>query len=144
MLGLCVAAVVLGTKYKSSLDGRLVGAWTRSSSSVQDTVQKQFHCCGWTASSPGSNCDIQFSDVPCSKPVTKEVNLGADIIWAAAAAGAAIEALCCIGTGLVLFFVDYRRKEGSRGYQEGSIPMTKAPVSTVHQGSILADNNWKV
>lgn len=144
MFGLCVAAVILGTKFKSSLDGRLVGAWNRSSSQVQEMVQREFRCCGWTASTPGPNCDIQYTEVPCSRPVTKEANLGADVIWAAAAAGAAIEALCCIGTGLVLFFVDYRRKEGSRGFQESSIPMTKAPVSTVHQGSVLADNNWKV
>ncbi len=63
------------------------------------------------------------------------------LLWVVGIIAIIFEIFALISTGLVLYFVDYRRKEGHQ--QADAIPMTKAPKSVVQHGS-LREDDWKV
>eukprot|EP00162_Nutomonas_longa_P002342 comp12972_c0_seq1/m.17452 comp12972_c0_seq1/g.17452 ORF comp12972_c0_seq1/g.17452 comp12972_c0_seq1/m.17452 type:complete len:231 (+) comp12972_c0_seq1:114-806(+) len=143
MLMVSIAIIVLGVKYNSSIPARLDDGWKIASTATREKVQKAFVCCGWenvfdTPSAACANPNVK----PCGPKLRHDGKLGATIVWVCGMVWALFELAAAAMVLVVLRCIQIRRFQGNRGYN-ADIPLTKAPASTIHHGSVKEDE-WKV
>jgi hypothetical protein len=142
VLGGLIALIATGSGRAGEVDQRLDAGWGAASDGTRVSLQTSFRCCGFRTPSdrPGGGveaCLVSLhGDKPCRDPLEREATLALTALAIGSIVAGVVVLLTGAGAGAVLYMIDYRRQEGTEGFQE-DIPMTKLAGSTMHEGSVI-------